>query len=119
MGDGAYRLWQQWQQMHYPRRGLPADEGARAHLVTLDGTAGTILDRYFCRGPGAKNLDAAALGALSHCRRELDPRELSADAARYFGRLRQLIEFVLADARPRVPSQPVPPPGPIALQDRR
>jgi hypothetical protein len=102
----AYRLWQQWQQMHYPRRGLPADESARARLVALDGTAGTALDRYFGRGTRAKTLDGAVLATLGGCRLELDAGELSADACRYFGRLRQLIELVLADARPRESNQP-------------
>lgn len=98
MHGDAYRLWEHWQQMHYPRRGLPADEAARARLVTLDGTAGTILDRYFRRGARARTLGAAARASLSDCRHEFDPRQLSADASRYFGRLHQLIELVLADA---------------------
>lgn len=97
MRDEAYRLWQHWQQMHYPRRGLPADESACARLVTLDGTAGTVLDRYFRRSMRAKTLDATALATLRQCRRELDISGLSADASRYFGRLRQLIELVLLD----------------------
>ena len=119
MGDGAYRLWQQWQQMHYPRRGLPADEATRAVLVTLDGTAGPILERYFCRGQAARTLNAEALGTLRHCRSELDLDELSTDAARYFGRLRQLIEFVLADAGRGVPGHLVSPPSPMTLEGRR
>ena len=118
MGDGAYRLWQQWQQMHYPRRGLPADEVARTRLVTLDGAAGTILDRYFCRGPRAKTVDAGALDVLRHCRSALDRRELSADASRYFGRLQQLIEFVLADVALQEPTQPVRSIEPLTIPDR-
>lgn len=109
MGDDAYRLWQHWQQMHYPRRGLPADEAARARLVTLDGTAGTILDRYFRRGARARTLDAAALATLDRCRCELELPELAADASRYFGRLRQLIDLMLAEERPGESGQPVLP----------
>lgn len=100
MPDDAYRLWQQWQQMHYPRRGLPADEAARAMLVTLDGTAGILLDAYFCRGFRAKLLDADALAPIGRCRDDLNLGTLSADASRYFGRLRLIIELVLAEAEP-------------------
>lgn len=96
----AYRLWQQWQQMHYPQRGLPDDEGGRTRLVTIDGVAGTALDAYFCRGSRTKTLDAETLATLSRCRADLDPHTLAADASRYFGRLHELIEWVLADARP-------------------
>jgi hypothetical protein len=83
--------------MHYPRRGLPAGEAVRAALISLDGTAGTVLDRYFRRGAGAKTLDAAALATLSRCWLELELGDLSADASRYFGRLRRLIELVLSE----------------------
>ena len=91
-----YRLWQQWQQMHYPRRGLPADEATRARLVTLDGMTGTILDRYFCRGTHARKLDPAALATLGVCRDQLGREQLSSDASRYFGRLQLLLDLVLA-----------------------
>ncbi len=93
-----YRLWQQWQQMHYPRRGLPADEATRARLVTLDGMTGTILDRYFCRGTHARKLDPAALATLGDYRDQLGREELSADASRYFGRLQLLVDLVLAES---------------------
>lgn len=116
MGDDPYRLWQQWQQMHYPRRGLPADESARTRLVALDGTAGTVLDRYFRRGTRAKTLDGAAFATLGGCQLELDAGELSADASRYFGRLRQLIELVLAVARPVESNQPDLAPEPLAAK---
>ena len=97
MPDDTYRLWQHWQQMHYPRRGLPAGEALRTALITLDGTAGTVLDRYFHRGEDARSLDAAALASLERCWLELELGELSADASRYFGRLRRLIELVLSE----------------------
>lgn len=98
MGVDAYRLWQQWQAMHYPRRGAPEEVASSADLVALDGTAGLVLDRYFCRGPQAKTLDADSVGALERCRRELDQLNgvLTSDARRYFGRLSQLLEVVLA-----------------------
>lgn len=118
MADDAYRLWQPWQQMHYPRHGLPADESARARLVTLDGTAGTVLDSYFRRAARAKRLDAAALVTLDRCRHQLELTELSADASRYFGRLRRLIDLVLAEARPDESSQPVLPVEPMAAKQR-
>jgi hypothetical protein len=102
----AYRLWQHWQQMHYPRRGLPADEAARARLVTLDGTAGGLLEPYFCRGRQSKTLDRAALAALARCRRELAGEDLASDASRYFERLRLLIDLVTADV-PGVDAEPV------------
>jgi hypothetical protein len=86
--------------MHYPRRGLPADEAERAKLVTLDGMAGTVLDQYFCRGEHARTLGAAARATLNACRHDLDPSQLSNDASRYFGRLQQIIELVLADGEP-------------------
>lgn len=85
MGDGAYRLWQHWQQMHYPRRGLP--------------------------------LDTAALATLRYCPLELDLGELSADASRYFGRLRRLIELVLAEAALDESGQPVFPLAPLAAEE--
>lgn len=119
MGDDAYRLWHYWQQMHYPRRGLPADESARARLVTLDGTAGTVLDRYFRRGARARTLDAAALITLDRCQHELELIELSADASRYFGRLRQLIDLMLAEARPEKSSQSALPSEPMAAKQLR
>lgn len=106
MGVDSYRLWHYWQQMHYPSRGLPDSDALRASLITLDGTAGTLLDRYFRRSGGLPSLGQSALSTLTTCRRELDDVELSADAARYFGRLKTLIELVLADA-PREPAAAV------------
>ncbi|MBA3689116.1 MAG: hypothetical protein H0W81_09855 [Chloroflexi bacterium] len=117
MHDEAYRLWQRWQQMHYPRRGLPADESVRAALVTLDGTAGTVLDRYFRRGARAKTLDAAARATLGRCRDELDLGNLSADAGRYFSRLRRLSELVLAEVAPAGSAQLAFQPEPLAAKD--
>jgi hypothetical protein len=98
----AYRLWQQWQAMHYPRRGVPDGPARSIDLVALDGTAGAVLERYFCRGPHAKVLDAQSLAALESCHRELGQvNGLVLDARRYFSRLSQLIELVLADRPPR------------------
>lgn len=98
MRVNAYRLWQHWQQMHYPARGLPAVNTLRSQLVTLDGTSGTILERYFRRRPRASKLDTDSLLAIQGCQRELDRlgETLSADASRYFGRLQILIDLVVA-----------------------
>lgn len=100
MRGDAYRLWQQWQQMHYPRRGLPKDEATRADLIAVDGTSGTALDRYFRRSAGARAFDAESRASVEHCRYELARLSsgLHADAERYFGRLQQLIELVAIDA---------------------
>jgi hypothetical protein len=94
----AYRLWHQWQQMHYPRRGLPTDDAARDRLLALDGTLGTVFDRYFRRGARYNSLDASARATLDGCRGDLDCAELSSDASRYFGRLKLLIELVVAES---------------------
>ena len=98
MDTDTYRLWQNWQQMHYPRRGLPELESARSDLVALDGMVGPILERYFSRGPRAATLDAASRLALKHCQQDLDrfAKSLSSDASRYFGRAQVLIAFVLS-----------------------
>jgi hypothetical protein len=112
----AYRLWQHWQQMHYPRRGLPMDEAERVMLVTLDGAAGTALDRYFSRGTRARTLDVAARATLGQCLRDLDLAELSEDASRYFERLRQLIELVLTGVGSQS-GQPVFRSEPIEVSD--
>jgi hypothetical protein len=104
--DETYLLWQHWQQMHYPRRGLPAGEAVREALISLDGTAGTVLDRYFRRGAGAKTLDAPAIATLGRCWLELELGDLSADASRYFGRLRRLVELVLSEVGAADSSQP-------------
>lgn len=100
MRGDTYRLWQHWQQMHYPRRGLPPDEATRADLISLDGTSGTALDLYFRRNTGARAFDAQARASLDHCGRELDrlSGELHSDAERYFGRLQRLIELVAIEA---------------------
>ncbi len=94
----AYRLWQTWQQMHYPRRGLPEFDSARSDLVAIDGVVGTILERHFCRRPRAATLDADSRLALQQCQRDLDrfAKSLSHDASRYFGRVQILIGFVLS-----------------------
>lgn len=95
----AYRLWQQWQAMHYPRRGMPEEITPPIDLVALDGVAGRVLERYFCRGPRAKTLDATAIRALEDCQaqlRQLDP-VLTSDARRYFGRLNQLLDRLLVE----------------------
>jgi hypothetical protein len=98
MTPDAYRLWMQWQQMHYPRRGLPEDEAERARLVTLDGIAGTTLEACFCREARSRTLDAATFAELVRCRKELDPTAFSSDASRYFGRLQQLIKLLLDES---------------------
>ena len=94
----AYRLWQTWQQMHYPRRGLPESDSARSDLVAIDGMVGTILERHFCRRPRAATLDADARLALQQCQRDLDRlvKSLSSDANRYFGRAQVLMAVILA-----------------------
>ena len=96
----GYRLWERWQQMHYPMRGLPADEAISADLVDLDGTAGVVLEKYFCRGSEAKTLDVESRAALQRCHDEIHSvsGELFSDADRYFGRLLDVIDLALADA---------------------
>ena len=98
MDTYAYRLWQTWQQMHYPRTGLPDADGARGQLVALDGFAGMILERQFCRRPRPPTLDTETCAELHQCQRELDhiAPALSDDASRYFSRLNVLIGFVLS-----------------------
>jgi hypothetical protein len=93
----------QWQQMHYPRRGLPEDVAERARLVTLDGIAGTTLEACFCRGARSRSLDAATFAALVRCRNELDPTAFSSDAGRYFGRLSTLLKLVVDESGPDRP----------------
>jgi hypothetical protein len=94
----AYRVWQTWQQMHYPGRGLPVEDAARLDLVRLDGTAGPILERHFRRRARGAELDDEAIETLDRCRDELRvmAAALSSDASRYFERLLLLIELVLA-----------------------
>jgi len=92
----AYRLWQLWQQMHYPTR-LPPPANSGVDLVALDGRAGNGLDRYFARAePGN---DAGWRPALEECLRELGQvlPVLTEDRARYFERLQELIRTVLED----------------------
>ena len=97
----TYRLWQNWQQMHDPRRGLPELESARSHLVAIDGMVGPILERHFTRGPRSATLDAPSRLALQKCQRDLErfAGSLSSDASRYFGRAQVLIAFVLSRGR--------------------
>lgn len=84
--------------MHYPRRGIPQEIAAAIDLVALDGTAGLVLEAYFSRGPQARTLDLESVRALLRCRREIERLDgaLSSDAGRYFGRLNQLVQIVLA-----------------------
>jgi hypothetical protein len=99
----AYRLWERWQQMHYPVRPVPAGGPISTDLVALDGKAGVVLERYFRRGSRARALDAESRATLERCRFELGMVSggLSSDAQRYFGRLLDLIELALAaDASP-------------------
>lgn len=58
------------------------------------------LDRHFRRGRRSRPLDRDPRAALEACRLRLDELvdDLGDDAARYFGRLRQLVEIVLASA---------------------
>jgi hypothetical protein len=46
----AYRLWQLWQQMHYPTP-FPSVSEIGIDLVALDGKAGTSLEDYFEHPP--------------------------------------------------------------------
>lgn len=103
MSADAYRLWQQWQQMHYPQLPLP-EEIEGVDLVALDGRAGACLEEYFIRGGRGARLNGELRKALEQCAAELDRIRgtLRGDAARYFGRLQQLIGLVLTD-----PTDPV------------
>jgi hypothetical protein len=100
MRGDAYRLWQHWQQMHYPRHGFPEDEATRADLIALDGRSGTALGRYFRRSAGERASDAEARASLEQCRDDLDRLTggLRGDAERYFERLQQLIELIGIEA---------------------
>lgn len=98
MSADAYRLWQQWQQMHYPQ--LPSPEAIDGvDLVALDGRAGACLEEYFIGGGRSARLDAALRTALMQCAAELGTVRglLRDDAALYFGRLQQLIGLVLSE----------------------
>ena len=99
MGSASYRLWQRWQQMKYPSRGLPERESDRSLLLQIDGTVGPIFERTFSRGPSRKTLSAQSRRNLEGCQRELReilPR-LSGDARGYFDRVEVLIRLVLAE----------------------
>lgn len=98
MNGGAYRLWQAWQQMHYPD--LPsADETDGVDLVALDGRAGACLEVFFERAKRVPS-DVELRDGMERCADELDRVEgvLAGDAARYFGRLRLLLGLVLAES---------------------
>lgn len=98
----AYRLWQLWQQMHYPTP-LPAVSDIGVDLVALDGKAGTTLDRYFGHAR-RRVLDDDCRAALDECLAELDLAlaSLQGDQARYFQRLRRLVRGILDEAPGRV-----------------
>lgn len=44
MDPQPYRLWLRWQQMHYPRRGLPASQSAVEELLAVDGISAGLLE---------------------------------------------------------------------------
>jgi hypothetical protein len=83
--------------MHYPQ--LPSDEIEGVDLVALDGRAGACLEEYFIRGGRGARLNGDLRKALEECAAELDGVRgtLRGDAARYFGRLQQLIDLVLSE----------------------
>lgn len=96
MSADVYRLWQAWQQMHYPQ--LPSPEAIDGvDLVALDGRAGACLEEYFIRGGRGARFNGELRTALEQCAAELDSVQgtIRGDASRYFGRLQQLIGLVL------------------------
>jgi hypothetical protein len=98
----AYRLWQLWQQMHYPTP-LPSTSELGIDLVALDGKAGTSLERYFER-PRRRVLDDDCRAALEECMAELElaVASLQGHPARYFRRLHRLVRLILDAAPERV-----------------
>jgi hypothetical protein len=100
----AYRLWQLWQQMHYPTP-LPSTSELGIDLVGLDGKAGTTLERYFER-PRRRVLDDDCRAVLEECMAELElaVASLQGGPARYFRRLHRLIGLILDTAPERASS---------------
>ena len=98
MDIDAYRLWQGWQQMTYPSRGLPERDIDRSVLIRIDGTLAPIFERTFGQRPKGHKLSAEARATLESCQAELDQiaPALARDARRYFGRVKLLIRLVLA-----------------------
>lgn len=98
MDMDVYRLWQGWQQMTYPSRGLPERDSERSVLIRIDGTLAPIFQRAFGRRPRGHRLSAQARATLESCQEELDPivPALSRDGRRYFGRVQLLIRLALA-----------------------
>lgn len=94
----AYRLWQLWQQMHYPTP-LPPAADIGVDLVALDGKAGTSLDRYF-EGSRRRGLAEDCRASLEECLAELElvAATLPDDAVRYFLRLHGLLRLILEEA---------------------
>ena len=99
MGSNPYRLWQRWQQMKYPSRGLPERESDRSVLIQIDGTVGPIFEGIFTRGPSAKGLSAESRRNLERSQTELRDMlpMLGGDARRYFERVEVLIGLVLGE----------------------
>ncbi len=118
MPADGYRLWQAWQQMHYPVRGLPAADSARSDLAALDGVVGAIFERQFCRRPPAAVLETDSRAVLEECQSALDRMNdnLSDDAARYFDRVELLINFLLTSGG-RHSAQPSSPVGRMGSRD--
>ncbi|MGH2601375.1 MAG: hypothetical protein ACRDJ9_18555 [Dehalococcoidia bacterium] len=99
MSADAYRLWQGWQQMHYPRLCPAPDEIEGVDLVAIDGRAGACLEGYFRRGGRGAAPNRDIQEALEQCASELGrvAGRLHGDAARYFGRLHELLRLVMAE----------------------
>jgi hypothetical protein len=93
----GYRLWQSWQQMHYPIRGLPESEAARFDLLAIDGIAGPVLEHRFCARLRGDDVSHDWRGVLEQCDLDLDrlSTELTSDASRYFARLHTLMGIAL------------------------
>ena len=100
----TYRLWQLWQQMHYPTP-LPSASEVGIDLVALDGKAGTSLERYFEQRP-RRVLDDHCRESLEESLRELElaVARLPSGSAPYFERLQGLIRLILEEAPQRVSS---------------
>lgn len=95
MPADGYRLWQAWQQMHYPVRGLPVTDSARSDLAALDGGLGQSSSANFVdarRLPCSKRIHGPSSKSVSANRMN---DNLSDDAARYFDRVQLLVNFLL------------------------